>query len=380
MKKMRKQSCAVVLAAVAAMVLSPALSADGFGKWTFGVWGEGDIIPLKITAPKDGDVKLTTAAGPDYTHGADIEVEMGASLDDKIGFHLAMQPKPDATLVTLWSAHGWVKPFDWMTLRIGMFRVDDLRGTNKNGDGKDAVFARFASTSMDGVHVAVTPIKNLWLGMMTQMGVMDGWHDRKHPGDILAEENDAEKTYKNSQIGVGYRIPNIGHVRAQFLGNANWQAGEVDSDWIRYEAAFNLTAIKSFDIDAGIKIPQNAEVQGYDIQAALVVFYYGDINSWGDPFNITGRVDLKIKDDPYFKFYAGPQYRIGDNLWLGGDVTFSATTNAGDDNLDIGAYVKKVFGRGSFIKAGIQAGIPVGDQKVNNLIVSFPIAFEWSLY
>jgi hypothetical protein len=355
-----KKRC-IVLAFIG--IAAVGLSADGFGRWTFGVWGEADFVPLKISVPKEGDAKITTGAGPDYMNGADVGFELGASLDDRIGFHLFLQPYHDGLVHLGWSAHGWVKPFDWITLRVGRFDVAELRGTNGDGDGKDAVFSRFASRSLDGVHVAITPLRNLWLGMMVQPGIID----------VPEKENDAEDTYKNAQIGIGYWIPQIGFVRAQYIGNALWIANEADPDWIRYEAAFNLTAVKNFDIDLGIKIPQNAAVQGFDVQIAAVTAY--SMNSIG----LTGRVDVQFKDDPYYKLFIGPQYTIGTNITVGGDIVYSATANAEDDTLGIGAYLKKTFGPKSFIKAGLKTVFPIGENQ-EYTIVSFPVSFEWTIY
>jgi hypothetical protein len=351
----------------------PALTfADGFGKWTFGAWGEAGFVPLKITIPDKGDIQYTTGSGPGYVNGADAGFELGADLD-KIGFHVALQPYPDGLVHLGYSAHGWVKPFNWLTLRIGRFDVADLRGTNRDGDGRDAVFSRFASRSLDGVHAAITPLKNLWVGVMVQPGILDGEHAKATgPLDVPVKENEAEKTYQNSQIGIGYRIPRIGFARAQYIGNTKWIANEPDIDWAGFEAAFNLTAVKDFDIDAGVKIPVNTAVQGFDEQTALVVTY------WGDPFGVTGRVDFQIKEKFYYKVFLGPWYNLGDALSVGGDVTYSATADAGDDSLDAGIYWKKNFNPRSFIKAGLKAVLPIGE-KQHNIILTIPVSFEWSV-
>jgi hypothetical protein len=351
----------------------PALTfAAGFDKLTFSASGRGDFVPLKITIPDEGETKYTTGSGPDYLNGADVGFEFGANLD-KIGFHIALQPYPDGLVHLGYSAHGWVRPFNWLTLRIGKFDVAELRGTNTDGDGRDAVFSRFASRSLDGVHLAITPFKNLWAGIMVQPGILDGDHAKVTGSpDVPVKENKVEKTYQNSQIGIGYRIRRIGFVRAQYIGNAQWIANEPDLDWAGFEMAFNLTSIRNLDIDAGIKIPVNTEVQGFDEQTAVVVTYLSD------PFGITGRIDMQIKENVYYKAFIGPWYNLGNELSVGGNITYSATANAGDDSLDTGIYCKKSFNSGSFVKAGLKAVFPIGKRQ-QDMIFSFPVSFEWTI-
>jgi len=205
-----------------------------------------------------------------------------------------------------------------------------------------------------GALVTFEPIENLFFGMFVspeQWNLSEGslsWGHLGNPGNLAyprvdpanghsldgqdgasidQDFYDARKVYQKMQFAVGYEIPEIGLVRAQYLGMRNV-----------IEAAFQLTAIDDLMLDLGVKIPfegtDKADPFTYrkkrDFQVSLAMTY-GNNN-----FNLMGRVDTAFGGtDASNTKYAGvvmkrgfnmiaylvPSFEIGDSI-LGMDIGF----------------------------------------------------------
>jgi hypothetical protein len=188
------------------------------------------------------------------------------------------------------NAKVWVQPFGFIKLTAGWFIEDDLRGTVGNtefaswllpagGKDEDAIFIRFQAKL--GAHFKVEPLYWLdspWNGLMIEGAFGSSVASAgSNNGDIRANRNliglDAADVYRGMQIGLGYKIPQTGFVRFQFIGNNRTQlrpdytnngypggqnlfdglSKNSDADVI--EGAFRFSRIAGLNVDVGVKIP-----------------------------------------------------------------------------------------------------------------------------
>jgi hypothetical protein len=188
------------------------------------------------------------------------------------------------------NAKVWAQPFQWIKLTAGWFVEDDLRGTLStsefaswllpNGGGaEDDIFSRFQANL--GAHVKIEPLAFLnskWNGLILAMAFGSSVAPTgSNNGDTRAPRNiiglDAADVYDAAQFAIGYKLPDIGLARVQFIGgNAKalvadytrnaYPTGQLlstglsrnrDADVI--EAAFLFSKIQGLKIDVGAKIP-----------------------------------------------------------------------------------------------------------------------------
>jgi hypothetical protein len=135
----------------------------------------------------------------------------------------------------------WVKPVSGLTLSFGNVYEDTLRGSASFGSynwirltwtGDGAVFDRM--TAAKGFVATYTGIENLFIGA------------RLNSGDTSSD------TFKYGQYAIGYTIPSVGQIRAQYIGAYNGDAYGINSD-AAIEAAFKLTAVQNLFVDIGGK-------------------------------------------------------------------------------------------------------------------------------
>jgi len=199
--------------------------------------------------------------------------------------------------------HGWFRPFgdQTLTIRAGAYVEDSLRG--RVGDnwmhvhtvrafGNDEIFSRFRGNgfysdapSRTGV-LFTSRIDNLIIGLnFPSIPVFQGgwgdaavfanpagamtvgnWGARAENGTNPGGVNDFARVFARTQFALGYQIPDIGLIRAQYVGstpsfnpaaylNASTDSPEVVINAARIEAAFQLTMVPGLNLDLGFKLP-----------------------------------------------------------------------------------------------------------------------------
>jgi hypothetical protein len=267
------------------------------------------------------------------------------------------------------NAKVWIQPFPFIKLTLGKFDEVNLRSKIGNtefaswllpngGRGEDNIFTLFQANL--GAHLSVTPIEGLYVE--TALGSNAG--DERANRNLIG--NDALDVYKAIQAGIGYRIPDIGFARLQFIGNSRTQLryNETrnlvakrlvegltkgrDADVI--EAAFLFDMIEGLTIDAGMKIPlkyttdTKSEIypalypdppyEAIEKQETTVQFPYiiamGTTYNWND-LNIRARVDLSVGGQAVRKNIDTITYGFTIGAWVTASYYITDSIRAGLD-------------------------------------------------
>jgi hypothetical protein len=276
----------VVTALLCAVIRLPGYAQSWTDNFRLNAWGKGVISPIAVSG-EDSSVSAATTTSGNYPQvGFSVE---GTAPGKKIGF--LVDAYWDGGMPGVGdNAKIWVQPFGFIKLTAGWFIEDDLRGTVGNtefaswllpasGKDEDAIFTRFQAKI--GAHVKLEPLYWLdspWKGLMIEGAFGSSVAPAgSNNGDIRANRNliglDATDVYKGMQIGFGYKIPQVGFARFQFIGNKRAQlkpdytnngyprgqsvfeglSKNSDADVI--EAAFQFSRIEGLNVDAGVKIP-----------------------------------------------------------------------------------------------------------------------------
>lgn len=412
------------------------ISVNGWGRAAFApIIHKGEYKkPPALSSGSDTTVDGETYAGTGTNWGDAVDVEVtinGAT--SHIGFALGLATEGGIGANEA-GANIWAKPFgnDLLKLSIGKGVDDTLRGkvgSLNNGwesfvlpllGEEDDIFTRFAYGGANdivggaslpagftakeltyGALLTSAPIEGLYIGALVNAPNM-----RKQP--LLK----AEDVYRFIQVGAGYEIANVGHVRAQFFGG--WTAYD-DADAIaaalaalggpspvppdlvadylglapaRIEAAFALTAIENLTLDIGAKIylptkydakPTGSSVDfKYETSESIKVSA-GAIIAPEGAFSLAARVDSafagygkedddNIKNAPFIlNAHLVPAFDLGFakvGLDVGMQLTGATsgkrggteykTSDTKDDSFDfgIGAFIHKGFANGH-IKTGL---------------------------
>lgn len=126
----------------------------------------------------------------------------------------------------------WAKLFDMLTITAGKSYGDTLRGKigggsaigTVKGGGNDDIFTRFSITK--GLLFELAPVENLYMGAALSE----------------AATTAAADTYKAIQAAAGYTLPDVGLIRAGYLGGSD-----------QIQAAFAFTGVKDLTVDVGGK-------------------------------------------------------------------------------------------------------------------------------
>jgi len=315
-----------------------------------------DSDPLAFTGPGWGaggmNVGFAVSASSDHV-GSAVDLDVGGGS----GLSFGDQSK------------AWIKINDMAKLQFGMIQGDVLRGkigdsgflgaisdlsivaddtTTKTVDetvkapyvvkatGEDTIFQRFYPKG--GILLDLTPAEGVYIGAALDAGAT---------GSVKTEN-----MMKSVQIGAGYVIPNIGHIRAQYIGNIDEKANlaGVMVDQPKYfNAAFAYTAIEGLLVDAGLKYQFVSDVGKSD--AAVSATYKKDALSavvraavfFGSAKDAGGNDKLG------YKASADVGYVVADPLAIGGEVAYQK-----DDDpmgITVAPYVKLAYANG-FLKTG----------------------------
>jgi hypothetical protein len=277
----------IVISAFLCVIIGlPARAQSWTDNFRLNAWGRGVVSPIAFSGGDSSVSAATTTSGNYPQVGFSVA---GTAPGKKIGF--LVDAYWDGGIPGVGdNAKVWVQPFGFIKLTAGRFIEDDLRGSVGNtefaswllpagGKDEDAIFTRFQAKL--GAHVKLEPLYWLdspWKGLMIEGAFGSSVAPAgSNNGDTRANRNiiglDAADIYKGMQIGLGYKISNIGLVRFQFIGNNRtrlepdytnngYPRGQSvfdglskNSDADVIEAAFRFSGIEGLNADAGVKIP-----------------------------------------------------------------------------------------------------------------------------
>jgi hypothetical protein len=258
-----------------------------FAEFEWSAWGRGVFTPIAFSG-EDSSVSAATAT---WQNDPRIGFTLTAAHESgNIGFEADFQWDGSVSNIIGDDAKVWVQPVDFLKLTVGKFNEDHLRGIIANtiftswllpngGKDEDGAFDRFQATA--GAHIAFVPTKTLFNGILdglyieAAIGSNTGNAETLNTGGSRANRNlignSALDVYKAIQAGIGYRIPDIGFARAQFIGN-NRQENKPNAGGALVETtlmqgltknrmadviqiAFLFNRIKELNVEAGVKIP-----------------------------------------------------------------------------------------------------------------------------
>jgi hypothetical protein len=417
---MKMMRCRNILAVL--VFLTVCVSA-GAQQITFSAWGRGVVTPFAAT----GDSSAVSAATFTSSDTPSIGFSAnGVSPSGKIGFKLDLSYGEDTggkkTIGIGDNAKVWMKPFDIFTLTAGFFKEEELRGKigasefaawvlPNSGKSEDNIFQRFDAFA--GAHFKIDPIKWLdspWNGLTIQGAF--GSNAPGQPGNnvrailnlfnnednnTIAEDSkpnfederkmSALDVFKAMQIALGYRIPDIGLARVQFIGNNRdvFRYGEInnnsggvidvqkklitgmnvnrDADII--EVAFLYDGMEGLRVDFGAKIPLE-----YTTDRNFVIFPRV-IGSDGNVYNeITNSNDIRAEytvQQPYVLAIGAswvPNFLKALSLTARADFSFGGSVrNEGnvevENGFNLNAWLMPSYGITEYVTVGLDVGLDV---------------------
>jgi hypothetical protein len=339
-------------------------------------------------------------------------------LDELVDPNAPADVLPNLAVVLGDNAFAWVKPWKFLELSFGKRFDPVFRGkVGQDTDfhlytvgsfGGDAIFKEAAGYGFEAI---VTPIAGLRISTLFP----------GKGGHLVPFLTEAEDIYKNIQVGVGYEIARIGHVRAQYIGGNTVEDirstplspspfGSYLATAHRAEAAFAYTGLEGLVVDLGVQIPFPVTGDFSDGKT-----------TWTDPFgiglgtsfragafniaalvkaDIGGSVTVedqdKIEKGFGINIHATPAYNFG-FATIGADLGFAVnpkitqgnmTHDEGGTEFGAGVWIAKVFGlQAGFVslKTGVGITVPTVAHKVpvvgeikNDRIITVPIILEFA--
>jgi hypothetical protein len=348
-----------------------------------GAWGRFIYAPA---ASLDGGDNFTFS-GPSWAGGSRVGVTISGT-SDNAGFLINYFSNGNS-LNTGDNASVWLKLNDYITLRGGKTQGDVLRGkiddsdvlnalpglqilgkepaTAKDDDphddysetlavgatGKDDIFKRFYPSL--GLIVEVTPMEGVYLAAALDT-----------PGASV-NGTLTEDSFKSIQVGAGYTIPNIGLIRAQYIGNVDEKAyvsTGITYDLPKYfQVAFAYTGMENLLVDAGLKY-QTVSKAGQSLATIAATYNM-------DALSLLGRLQVGFgengdDDKMTIKSSADVGYTVADPLAVGTEVSFMKHDKA--TGFSVAPYGKMSYGNGSVKAAFVYssfAKVPVKDMDTN---------------
>jgi len=362
-------------ALVIVMMLMLVASAT-FAEITIGAWGRGIFLPIADTGADNSDPRVDTAPSWGDWNGDESRIGFTiAGKSDNVGFQIDMNVDGgnpncgDQRKI-------WVKPFDMLTLSIGRIYDDTLRGNaaygsfnwyRKYGDavGEDVTFSRIGINAggesvrkefyKEEFEIALTPVENLYVA-------------------AIFENLDKELTedlFRNAQYAAGYTIPNIGQIRAQYIG---WVDSDTDDTAGRFEAAFKVTAVQNLYADIGFATSTNTDVTGDYTKIAA----YGNYKVQAATIHATAIYEM-LDDDDGMNFGVGLDYDLGNGLGLNADLRYFNDIYANKHQKGDGSDSAKITGMLGITKGFSNGLVGIGVQFANqeNFGYCIPVRLEY---
>jgi hypothetical protein len=244
---------------------------------------------------------------------------------DNVGFVVDLTADNAVSATTTGSGLGWgdqqkvwFKPFDGVKLEVGNVFEDTLRGNYEFGSynwirtsgslGDDITFTRI--TASKGIVLSYTGVENLFIG-----------------ANIDSDSTTTTaKIFEYGQYAVGYTIPSVGTIRAQYMGDATAS---------RIEGAFKLAAVQNLNADIGVK---------YNITGSSKTEIGFGANYKIDALTINAIADATITTATTVSVGAGVDYAFDGGIGISADVRDNDVTNNGQ--IGGGLFVTKGFSNG----------------------------------
>jgi hypothetical protein len=371
-----------------------ALAPSLFAQITFSAWGRGVVTPLAFSGDHSAVSAITYTSFDDPSIGFTVN---GKALSEKIGFRIdfASGYKYSTKSITAGigdNAKVWTQPWKPFTLTAGFFKEEELRGQfstsefhawilPNGGKGEDNIFQRFDAFA--GAHFKIDPFVTFDNLPLLQGITLQGAFGSNAPGTPGAnmrailnlfqnEDNSTLSTkydesysaydgeritsaldvYKAMQFAIGWKIPDVGLARVQFIGNNRvvnrWgeignSAGIVnvekslvigmntnrDSDVI--QAAFMFDRFDGIKVDLGVTIPLK-----YTTKSEYLEIYprvVGTDKKPYEPITNKNKHDYEVQD-PYViagAFSWTPFFLSNLNITLRGDFSFGGAKESDSD-------------------------------------------------
>ena len=385
---------------VAALVASAA-----FAEITFGAWLRA------LGAPVASDGKDTVVAmGNSWGYGTrTARLNVNATADDgNIGFSMGIYNDANMSLSAGDDARIWAKPAEMLTVSLGKYDNNTLRGDMCYGS-----WNWFRPTSSWYVEdEGLTMSGNGGTGMLLELTPVEGLYIQALI-PMASTKTKADQTYKNLRGGFAYSIEGVGKLKAQYIGKGagkteaadavdglyitgttvtSWTTGDLPAGATKIkdrvdakpaddgnsncdiEVAFDLNSVENLFVTAGfayyvrkdnpaaeqkMKIALGAS---YQVSEELKVSFSGAYGMFNK-----GKSDGGV--DPIFQAGAGIDYNLGDGLALSADVRYKSKLNDGDktDGLGFGVGLTKSISSNGYIGAAFQ-GQTNGGTWANNVV------------
>jgi len=268
------------------------------------------------------------------------------------------------------NAYIWVKPASWLKVQIGQSFDDTLRGNACFGTwdwlrpgniiGEDVTFVRVCKNPLNG---AWAPVE----GAIVMLDPIEGLHASVAINITGYAAQEWETVAKNLQAQVGYTIPGIMQIKAQYIGKGN------DKQVIN--AAVSLKAVENMTLDAGVFFDTTDKAP---IKVGLF---------WGMPFdavnaNVNAEIVIPTAENAAteVKVGAGIGVDLGNGLSCGADVRYSQSFQK-DVNTDpaiaFGAWLDKGIANGS-LGVAVQGAMKTGirDFAASDFTVAVPVRVQ----
>jgi len=357
------------------------------------------IVPFQFVQGMDYEVvdedgNVTTGTHPNtmgagmggvlHNNGTRIRLDArAANADHRIGMRLRLEAVPLQAGAGNPAFRGenflqaWWSPLEQLRLDVGRFDDDRLRGrigddemsmfTLAMGD-QDDIFRRFRMRN--GFMLSATPVDGLLLvGALRNLVNFPGAADRARD-DVFTVANldDSGDAWRNVTFAAGYTIPDIGLIRAQFIGNAS---GDNDLG-----IAFALTAVDGLLLDLGCTIHL------YDDSDASPDFGFSlGARFRADALEVIGRVDTQISgnDGPLgLNAHLWPSFLVDETrVILNFGINFVEGLDGADADVTLGAglSLQRTFFGSTRVRGGIAFAFPTDTRP---MVFTIPLFLEYS--
>lgn len=346
--------------ALAILMIFALVASAAMAEITLSGWGRGIFAPVMNTGASGVD--STASIGRSWGMDTNPRVKFSVNGNsDNVGFQFEINAD-DNGVNRDGTAMIWVKPMDMITVKMGAFWDDTLRGNADFGSynwiraygagvGEDAIFTRFAAAddgksykAEEGFMVAVKPMDALYIGVVFSGICGSRGNPSTNNNGILTED-----LFDGIQIGVGYTIDGVGQIRAQYYSQYIADGADWGSD-ATMEVAFKFTMIENLYADVGFRMFLNTDIGAQGVANEKQFNLYGNYKVAGAKIHAIAL--LKLSDnDPAYHLGAGVDYdvagvnleadlRFENDIWASSTdnrITFFAGVNKGFSNGKIGA-------------------------------------------
>ena len=261
----------------------------------------------------------------------------------------------------------WVKPMEMLTITIGAFFDETLRGNAgfvannwvrpAGIIGDDVVFYRVGRDAGTNAEIAIAPVDGLYVYAAFGSVAPSWWNNDWGrwggetniwmPGETSDRTDTMALMFEEGQYGAGYDIPGIGVLRAQFLGKVT----TIEEPWGVINAAFKLTMVEGLMVDLGAFIPTDTDqaeelatigLYGNYVMDTLTLHLAGKLTLFEEDENVDG------SGDPAFHVGLGVEYGLESGPTIQADLRYANDKFSGmeDGQIDIGLFAKWSYSNG----------------------------------